>query len=60
MARNPIIRETPPGVPLPSEETPHACYEGWIYFGFEGEDEQGEHVEIIERVPCQRCNAGEH
>jgi hypothetical protein len=31
-----------------------------VYLGFEGEDENGEHVEIIERVPCQRCNAGEH
>jgi hypothetical protein len=37
------------------EETPHACYEGWLYIGFEGEDEQGEHVEAIERVPCRRC-----
>ena len=37
-----------------------ACYEGWIYLGFESEDENGEHVEDIERVPCRRCNvAGE-
>jgi hypothetical protein len=41
------------------EETPHGCYEGWVYMGFEGEDEQGEHVEEIERVPCRRCNADE-
>ena len=34
---------------------PHACYDGWIYLGFEGEDENGEHVEEIERVPCRRC-----
>jgi hypothetical protein len=34
------------------EETPHACYDGWVYLGFEGE---GEHVEVIERVPCRRC-----
>ena len=27
------------------EETPHACFNGWAYLGFEGEDEQGEHVE---------------
>ncbi|MCA1718253.1 MAG: hypothetical protein LC781_16000 [Actinobacteria bacterium] len=38
------------------EETPHGCYEGWIYLGFEGEDE---HVAVIERVPCRRCNGGE-
>ncbi len=37
------------------EETPHACYEGWVYIGYEGEDENGEHVELVERVPCRRC-----
>ena len=37
------------------EETPHACYNGWIYLGFEGEDLEGNHVEEIERVPCRRC-----
>jgi hypothetical protein len=42
------------------EETPHGCYEGWVYMGFEGEDENGEHVELVERVPCRKCNAGEH
>ena len=31
------------------------CYEGWVYMGYECEDEQGEHVEVIERVPCRRC-----
>ena len=36
-------------------ETPHGCIEGWIYLGFEGEDENGEHAEEIERVPCRRC-----
>jgi hypothetical protein len=36
-------------------ESPHDCYEGWVYLGFEGEDENGEHVEEIERVPCRRC-----
>ncbi len=57
MARNPIIREPNREVPTPTpEETPHGCYEGWIYLGFEGEDENGEHVEEIERVPCRRCN----
>jgi hypothetical protein len=56
MARNPIIREHTPKVPAP-DETPHACYEGWVYLGFEGEDESGEHVEEIERVPCRRCHA---
>ncbi len=57
MARNPIIREPYPEVPT-DQETPHGCYEGWVYRGFEGEDENGEHVEEIERVPCRRCNGG--
>jgi hypothetical protein len=57
MARNPIIREHSPRFPAPAhEETPHGCYEGYVYLGFEGEDESGEHVEVIERVPCRRCN----
>ncbi len=38
-------------------ETPHGCIDGWVYLGFEGEDENGEHVEEIERVPCRRCRA---
>jgi hypothetical protein len=37
------------------EETPHACMGGWVFLGFEGEDEDGEHVEVIERVACKRC-----
>ena len=38
-------------------ESPHGCIEGWVYMGFEGEDENGEHVELIERVPCKRCHS---
>ena len=37
------------------EDRPHGCIDGWVYFGFEGEDENGEHVEKIERMPCRRC-----
>jgi hypothetical protein len=36
-------------------ESPHGCWDGWVYLGFEGEDENGEYVEEIERVPCRRC-----
>ena len=44
--------------PSPTDqESPHGCIDGWVYLGFEGEDENGEHVEEIERVPCRRCNA---
>jgi hypothetical protein len=52
MARNLSIRTEV----LP-EEAPHGCYEGWVYLGFEGEDESGETLEVIERVPCRRCRA---
>jgi hypothetical protein len=56
MARNPIIREHPPELSIPvPEETPHFYYDGWVFLGFEGEDENGEHVEVIERVPCRHC-----
>jgi hypothetical protein len=55
MACNLSIRTNPPEV-LP-DETPHGCYEGWVYIGFEGEDENGEPVEEIEGVPCRRCPA---
>ena len=39
---------------IPDEERPHGCIDGWVYLGFE--DENGEHVEEIERVRCRRCN----
>jgi hypothetical protein len=50
-----IVRKDHPEVPAPTEEKPHVCYEGWVYLGFEDEDENGEHVEVIERVACKRC-----
>jgi hypothetical protein len=34
----------------------HGCYDGWMYLGFETE-EDGELVEITDRVPCRRCSA---
>ena len=44
------------GFAYAGNETPHGCYGGWLYLGFEGEDENGEHVEELERVPCRRCH----
>jgi hypothetical protein len=38
---------------------PHGCYEGFVYIGHIAEDESGEPVEIIERVPCRRCDTSE-
>jgi hypothetical protein len=55
MAHNLSIRTEAPEV-LP-DEAPHGCYEGWVYLGFEGEDENGEPEEVIERMPCRRCRA---
>ena len=37
-------------------DPPCGCYDGWVYLGFEGEDENGENVEEVERVPCRRCH----
>ena len=38
------------------EETPHFCYDGWVFLGYEGVNEDGELVEVgTERVPCRRC-----
>ena len=31
------------------------CYDGWVFLGYEGVDENGERVEVVERVPCRRC-----
>ena len=32
------------------------CYEGWVFLGYEGVDEDGELVEVgTERMPCRRC-----
>jgi hypothetical protein len=36
MARDPIIREATPRVTDSTDETPHGCYEGWVYLGVEG------------------------
>ena len=34
------------------------CYEGWVFLGYEGVDEDGERVEVAtERAPCRRCHA---
>jgi hypothetical protein len=52
-----ILRNTPEKVAAPTDETPHACWEGWVYMGFEVEDENGEHVEVVDRLPCRRCRA---
>ena len=47
---DPATRAGDPFAAAAGGELPHACYEGWVYLGFE--DEDGEH---IEHVPCRRC-----
>ncbi len=37
------------------DERPHACWGGWVYLGFETE-EDGELVEITDKVRCIRCS----
>jgi hypothetical protein len=49
-----IIRTHSPDV-LP-DETPHGCYEGWVYLGRMVEDlETGEEVEVYTAVRWRRC-----
>jgi len=38
--------------------TPHGCMNGLVFIGHLIEDETGEEVEVVEAVPCRRCNAG--
>ena len=45
-----ILPTTPEKVPAP-DETPHGCYAGWVFLGYEDEDGQ----ERDEAVPCRRC-----
>ena len=45
-----ILRNTLEKV-LVDEETPHGCYAGWVFLGYEDEDGQEYH----EAVPCRRC-----
>ena len=47
--------EAPHGTP---HGTPHGCYRGFVFVGYLVE-EDGEEAEIVEAVPCRRCNAGE-
>ena len=54
---NILRKDSPESIAATPEETPHFCYDGWVFLGFEGMNEEGEHVEVIERVPCRRCNA---
>jgi len=52
-----ILRKDRPEVPTERADTPHFCYDGWVFLGYEGEDENGELIEVgTERVPCRRCN----
>ncbi len=39
--------------------TPHGCMNGLVFIGHLAVDpETGEEAEIVEAVPCRRCNAG--
>ena len=38
-------------------ECPHGCIQGMVFIGHMVEDaETGEEVEVVNRVPCRRCN----
>jgi hypothetical protein len=36
---------------------PHGCYDGLVYISRLETTEEGEEVEVVEAVPCRRCNA---
>ena len=38
-------------------ERPHACNDGVVYIGHQVVGEDGEEVEVVDAVPCRRCNA---
>jgi hypothetical protein len=46
----------PPAHPS-TEETPHACLDGWVYIGYmvESEHDLDGEVVVYDRVPCRRC-----
>jgi hypothetical protein len=52
---------TSPFTDVPPDETPHGCYEGFVYICYMVENpEIGRKLEVIEPVPCRRCSeAGE-
>ena len=37
-------------------ERPHACIDGVVYVGHLVVVDDGEEVEVVEAVPCRRCN----
>ena len=38
------------------QDHPHACLNGYVYLGYTVLDEEtGEEVEMVERLPCRRC-----
>ncbi len=44
---------------LEALKAPHGCMNGLVYIGHLAVDpETGEEAEIVEAVPCRRCNAG--
>jgi hypothetical protein len=51
---------TPAGDPFRTaaqdRDHPHACLNGYVYFGYTAVDEEtGEEVERVEALPCRRC-----
>jgi hypothetical protein len=57
MTVQPTIREAGAKVPADPDETPHACTDGFVFFGHMAHDpETGEELEAFEGVPCRRCS----
>jgi hypothetical protein len=51
-----ITNSTAPEPPPSTDESSHACTDGFVYLGHLVEDPgTGEEVEVYEAVPCHRC-----
>ncbi len=40
-------------------DRPHGCYDGVVYIGNTTPDENGDETEVVESLPCRRCNRRE-
>jgi hypothetical protein len=50
---------SPYGHLSPEEETPHFCYDGWVFIGHVVEVPDGSGEVVHEPVPCKRCRPAE-
>jgi hypothetical protein len=42
------------------QNVPHGCISGWVYVGHLVVEDDGEEVEVVEAMRCNRCLINEH